>query len=135
MWIAKTLAARFGEGQGCGPKARTIGNLMYDVCLQICALLSYRLCFTVISMRSRISSKGQITIPAELREALGLRAGTLVVFERRPEGALLRKGTTGEHPVDKLYGLLKLPTSVDALLDRMRGPRPTAGRKRARRQT
>ena len=84
-------------------------------------------------MRSRISSKGQITIPAEIRESLGLRAGTLVVFEPRPEGALLRKGTTGEHPVDKLYGLLKLPTSVDALLDAMRGPRPGMGQKRSRR--
>ena len=85
-------------------------------------------------MRSRISSKGQITIPAELREALGLRAGTLVVFERRPEGALLRKGTTGEHPVDRLYGLLKLPTSVDALLDAMQNPHPKADRKRGRQQ-
>jgi AbrB family looped-hinge helix DNA binding protein len=85
-------------------------------------------------MRSRISSKGQITIPAELREALGLREGMVVVFERRPEGALLRKGTTGEHPVDKLYGLLNLHESVDAILDEMRGPRPKTGRKRGRRR-
>jgi len=84
-------------------------------------------------MRSRVSSKGQITIPVELREDFGLHAGTLVIFERRPEGALLRKGTTGEHPVDKVYGLLKLETSVDVLLDEMRGPRPKAGRKRGRR--
>ncbi len=83
-------------------------------------------------MRSRVSSKGQITIPAELREDLGLREGTLVVFERRPEGAMLRKGITGEHPVDKLYGLLKLHTSVDVLLGEMRGPRPRVTRKRGR---
>jgi AbrB family looped-hinge helix DNA binding protein len=98
------------------------------------ALLSYCICFTMTFMRSRVSSKGQITIPAEVREALGLRAGTLVVFEPRPEGALLRKGTTGEHPVDKIYGLLKLRTGVDALLDEMRGPRPRVARKRGRRQ-
>jgi AbrB family looped-hinge helix DNA binding protein len=85
-------------------------------------------------MRSRISSKGQITIPAELRKSLGLREGMLVVFERRPEGALLRKGTTGAHPVDKLYGLLNLPESVDAILDEMRGPRPKTGWKRGRRR-
>jgi len=85
-------------------------------------------------MRSRVSSKGQITIPAELREALGLRAGTPVVFERRPEGALLRKGTTGEHPVDKVYGILNLHTSIDVLLDEMRGPRPGVTRKRGRRR-
>jgi AbrB family looped-hinge helix DNA binding protein len=85
-------------------------------------------------VRSTVSSKGQITIPAELRESLGLRAGTRVVFEPHPEGALLRKGTTGEHPVDKLYGILKLGTSVDVLLDEMRGPRPSSGRKRGRRR-
>ena len=84
-------------------------------------------------MRSRLSAKGQITVPIEIREALGLRPGTLVVFERHPEGALLRKGTTGEHPVDKVYGLLKLETSVDALLDEMRGPRPGAARAHRRR--
>jgi antitoxin PrlF len=83
-------------------------------------------------MRSRISSKGQITIPAEIREALGLRMGTLVVFERCPEGALLRKGTSGEHPVDKVYGTLKLPKSVDALLDEMRGLRPRMKKKQGR---
>jgi AbrB family looped-hinge helix DNA binding protein len=85
-------------------------------------------------MRSRISSKGQITIPVDIREALGLRTGTLVVFERCPEGALLRKGATGEHPVDKAYGILKLPTSVDVLLDAMRGPRPKIIPKQGRRQ-
>jgi AbrB family looped-hinge helix DNA binding protein len=85
-------------------------------------------------MRSRVSSKGQITIPAEIREDLGLRAGTLVVFERRPEGTLLRKGITGEHPVDKVYGILKVQTSVDALLDEMRGPRSRVERKGRRRQ-
>jgi AbrB family looped-hinge helix DNA binding protein len=98
------------------------------------ALLSYLSCFTMTFMRSRISSKGQITIPAELREALGLRAGTLVVFESRPEGALLRKGTTGAHPVDKIYGLLKLTTSVDDLLDEMRGARPRVSPKPSRRR-
>ncbi len=86
-------------------------------------------------MHSRVSSKGQITIPAKIRKALGLHTGTPVVFEHRPEGALLRKGTVGEHPVDKVYGLLKLHASVDVLLDEMRGPRPRFGGKRGRRQS
>lgn len=86
-------------------------------------------------MRSTISSKGQITVPVELREALGLRPGTPVVFERHPEGALLRKGGTREHPVERAYGRLRLPGTVDEILDEMRGPRPraAAARKRARR--
>ena len=55
-----------------------------------------------------VFEKGQITIPAELREEMGLRAGTPVVFERRPEGALLRRGTQGVHPVDRVFGRLRL---------------------------
>jgi AbrB family looped-hinge helix DNA binding protein len=98
------------------------------------SLLSYQRFFTMSFMRSRISSKGQITIPKEIRKAFGLHAGTFVVFEPRPEGALLRKGTTGEHPVDKIYGFLKLRGSVDVLLDEMRGPRPAAHPRRDRRQ-
>lgn len=84
-------------------------------------------------MRSRVSSKGQITIPAEIREALGLKAGTPVLFERRPEGALLKKGVGDEHPVDSAFGLLRLPAGVDALVDEMRGPRPGRRRKAKRR--
>ena len=87
---------------------------------------------TIEPMRSRISAKGRITIPIEIREALGLRAGTPVVFERHPGGALLRKGTTDEHPVDRIYGVLKRETSVDGLLDEMRGLRPAAARARRR---
>lgn len=84
-------------------------------------------------MRSRVSSKGQITIPVEIRQELGLQAGTPVVFERHPGGALLRKGTVGEHPVDRVFGRLRLNTSVDLILDEMRGPRPKGRRPRPRR--
>ena len=83
-------------------------------------------------MRSTVSSKGQITIPAELREEMGLRAGTPVVFERRPEGALLRRGTQGVHPVDRAFGRLRLGVGVDALMDDLRGPRPAPRRRRGR---
>jgi len=77
-------------------------------------------------MKSIISSKGQITIPAKVREKLGFVPGTVVRFQLREGSALLRKGTPGLHPVDQLFGRLKLPKPVDALLDEMRGPRPRA---------
>jgi len=75
-------------------------------------------------MTGTISSKGQITVPAEIRDELGLRPGTVVSFELREGGVLLRKGTSGEHPVDRLFGRLHLERPVDALLDEMRGPGP-----------
>jgi AbrB family looped-hinge helix DNA binding protein len=76
-------------------------------------------------MKSSISSKGQITVPIEIREKLGLLPGTPVRFELRDGEAVLYKGTRGTHPVDRLYGRLKLKRPVDQLLDEMRGPRPT----------
>lgn len=84
-------------------------------------------------MKSSVSSKGQITLPAEIREKLGLAAGTVVQFELREGGVLLRKGAPGLHPVDRLFGQLKLRRSVDALLDAMRGPRPAASAGSSRR--
>jgi AbrB family looped-hinge helix DNA binding protein len=86
-------------------------------------------------MKSSVSSKGQITLPAEVREKLGLAAGTPVQFELREGGVFIRKGSPGVHPVDEVYGCLKLEKSVDELLDEMRGPRPgpASARPRGRR--
>jgi AbrB family looped-hinge helix DNA binding protein len=74
-------------------------------------------------MRRTISSRGQITVPAEIRERLGLVPGTLVEFELKEEGVLLRKAISGDHPVDKVWATLRLDCSVDETLDAMRGPR------------
>jgi len=85
-------------------------------------------------LKSSISSKGQVTVPVEIRDRLGLAAGTAVTFELRPDGVLLKKGALGAHPVDRVFGLIKAtrPTESLTLLDQMRGPRP--GGRRARRK-
>jgi len=85
-------------------------------------------------LKSTISSKGQITVPAEVRERFGLEAGTVVLFDLRQDGVLLRKGAVGEHPVDKVFGILKPRERADSLclLDEMRGPRPGGPRGKAR---
>ncbi len=85
-------------------------------------------------MKSTISSKGQITVPVEIRLTLGLRPGTAVVFEARPGGAFLRKGRVdgAQHPVDRLFGSLALGAPVDALVDAMRGARPKAAARKRR---
>ena len=41
-------------------------------------------------MRTRLSSKGQIVLPKELRDRRGLRAGAELEIEEVPEGMLLR---------------------------------------------
>jgi AbrB family looped-hinge helix DNA binding protein len=74
--------------------------------------------------KSTVSSKGQITVPVEVRNRLGLRPGMVVRFEIRENGVLMRKGSPGRHPVDRVFGTLRLRRPVDVLLDEMRGPRP-----------
>ena len=81
-------------------------------------------------MKSTMSSKGQLTVPIELREKLGLEAGTVIQFELRDGAIFMRKGTQTNHPVDQLFGHLDLRKPVDEILDQMRGPRPTAVRKK-----
>jgi AbrB family looped-hinge helix DNA binding protein len=81
-------------------------------------------------MKSVVSPKGQITLPVAVREKLGLVAGTPVHFEIREAGLFVRKGGAGAHPVDRVFGCLKLDKPVDRLLDEMRGARPAAPRRR-----
>ena len=40
---------------------------------------------------SKISKKGQITIPKDVRERLGLKVGDKVIFESITKGILIRK--------------------------------------------
>lgn len=41
--------------------------------------------------RSRLSSKGQVTIPSEVREKLHLEPGDTVIYEVEDERAVLRR--------------------------------------------
>lgn len=84
-------------------------------------------------MKSRISPKGQVTVPVEVRELLGLVPGTAVEFLVREGEAVLRKDRQAREPVDRVYGTLVVDRPVDALVDEMRGPRPKAASRRRRR--
>lgn len=52
-----------------------------------------------MTYRSRLSSKGQVTIPAEVREKLHLEAGDTVIYEVEDERAVLRRA----EPFDIAY--------------------------------
>ncbi len=53
---------------------------------------------------SRMTSKGQVTIPADLRAELGLKPHDRVEF-KLVNGALVVK--KAESPIDRLFGILK----------------------------
>lgn len=77
---------------------------------------------------ARVTSKGQITLPKEVRDALGLVPGTGVQFEVEPGRVVLRKRVDPE-PVDperihRWVGYLrdKRPgESVDDFINQLRG--------------
>ncbi|OLC53162.1 MAG: hypothetical protein AUH85_14855 [Chloroflexi bacterium 13_1_40CM_4_68_4] len=71
-------------------------------------------------MKTRVSEKGQITIPKRLRERLGIRPGqVLEVLEE--EGRLVAAKATTEDPVQRVYGILSLRRSTDRAIAELRG--------------
>jgi antitoxin PrlF len=54
---------------------------------------------------STVTSKGQVTIPAEIRKALSLSAGERVVFTQLDDGTTVMRAKT--RAVLELKGLLK----------------------------
>jgi AbrB family looped-hinge helix DNA binding protein len=58
---------------------------------------------------STVTSKGQITIPADLRKSLGLRPGQQVTFSRTENALLI---TPMEDDVTATFGLLKAEHGV-----------------------
>lgn len=72
-------------------------------------------------MKHRISDKGQVTIPKRLRDQLGIEPGDELAFEAE-EGRIIVTKLEHRDAIDELYGSLKLPMSVDAWVDELRGP-------------
>lgn len=71
-------------------------------------------------MKSIVSEKGQVTIPKQLRERLGIRPGQVLDF-REEHGRLVASKDTQEDPIDAVYGILKLGQRTDAVIETLRG--------------
>jgi len=71
-------------------------------------------------MKTTVSEKGQITIPKELRDRLGIRPGQ--VLEMREEnGRLIATKATPMDPVESVFGILQLGRPTDELVAHLRG--------------
>lgn len=78
----------------------------------------------------RITTKGQVTIPIEIREALGLLPNTEVEFEIVGQAVRMRKvrrakgaGRRGKSVVQRLRGRGSVAMSTDEILALTRGKR------------
>ncbi len=74
----------------------------------------------------RISERGQITIPKHLRDRFGMNHNVEVEITPTNNGLLIRKKTSVEHPVDRVYGILGSGAlgegvSIDDYIEEIRG--------------
>lgn len=76
---------------------------------------------------AKITSKGQTTIPAEIRAELGVGPGDRLEYVKQPDGQIvLRKA---RHGLESLRGIIKLdrPVSTDEIVAMVREMRDGAG--------
>ncbi len=73
----------------------------------------------------KVTEKGQVTIPKDLRDALGIGAGTEVEFERRKDTIVVRKSdrspTRGRQLAGRLKGRGDVQITTDEIMALTRG--------------
>ena len=82
---------------------------------------------------SNVTQKGQITVPSDIRRALGIRPGGKVRFTRKGHGVLVE--AVDEPAVDSLFGVLKMPkgrsvADLDAAIEAAKTRRAAAMRRK-----
>jgi len=71
---------------------------------------------------SRVTEKGQVTIPKRIREQLGIRPGDEVRFEETEAGYVVRK-EVDESRFEKWRGVAETDKSVEEQMRELRGER------------
>ncbi len=74
--------------------------------------------------RARVTSKGQVTVPVQVRRSLGLNPGDVLIIRESAAGYTLEKSAT-RSKFDGFVGYLGkgASASTDALMREMRGDR------------
>jgi len=67
----------------------------------------------------KVTSNGQVTIPKEIRERLGIEPGDEVKFKETEDGYLLRK-TTDENPFENWRGVADTDKTVEERMKELR---------------
>jgi antitoxin PrlF len=73
-------------------------------------------------MLSRVTEKGQITVPKRLRERLGILPGDQLELVEEEGRLVVMKTVPGDgDPVAAVYGILHLDVSADEAIQALRG--------------
>jgi len=72
-------------------------------------------------MTSRVSEKGQVMIPMQLRSRFGIRPGEEVTF-REQDGRIVLEKVAVASRFEENCGILSSDQSTDEYLDETRGP-------------
>jgi AbrB family looped-hinge helix DNA binding protein len=67
-----------------------------------------------------VTRKGQVTIPKEIRDKIGILPGSEVKFEIEGDKCILRK-KIDKSPFDKWTGVLRKEKSSDEIVEDLRG--------------
>lgn len=68
----------------------------------------------------KVTTEGQVTIPKEIRESLGVKPGDEIEFEETDDGYLLRK-STDDNPFEKWRGVADTEKTVEERMKELRG--------------
>ena len=71
--------------------------------------------------RGKVTDRGQVTIPKQLRDRLGIRPGETLEFSEQGEGLLTARKASSRSALDAAYGALDLDRSSDDLIAELRG--------------
>ena len=69
----------------------------------------------------RVTRKGQVTIPKQVREALGIVPNSEVDFVEENGRVYLRKRTKKENPFERLLGSATIKMTTDEIMALTRG--------------
>ena len=69
----------------------------------------------------RVTSKGQVTIPKNIREKLGIMAHSEVEFVEENGRVYLVKGKVEENPFERLLGVGTVKMTTDGIMALTRG--------------
>ena len=73
-------------------------------------------------MKTRVSERGQITIPKAIRERLGIRPGQ-VLEVREQDGTVVAYKAATIDPLEAVTGIIETDCDTDDLIETIRGGR------------